>query len=372
MTHTAFEPATLGMLRLSNRIVMAPMTRSRALGNVPNAMIAEYYAQRATAGLIVTEGTSPAPEGLGYPRIPGLFSEAHVEPWRKVTTAVHKRGGRIFVQLMHTGRIFHALNLPVGAEGVAPSAVAADGSVWTDQEQLKPHGTPRALRSDELERVRDAFVRSATLAWEAGFDGVELHGANGYLLEQFLNPVTNQRDDQYGGSIENRARFVLDVTRGVADAIGPERTAIRLSPWNMHGDMPLYPELHDTYTYLATELQKIGVVYLHLLKQASMAEPGVSIDTLHAIRQRFTNTVILNGGFHTVSAIDAVLARGDADLVSIGRPFVSNPDLVERLKRGIPLAEPDAATFFAPGPRGFEQGFTDYPAAGYSATLAVA
>jgi N-ethylmaleimide reductase len=361
MTHKAFEPARLGPLTLANHIVMAPMTRSRALGNVPNEMMVEYYRQRASAGLIVTEGTAPAAEGLGYPRIPGLFNHEQVAHWRRITDAVHERGARIFLQVMHTGRIFHSLNLPAGADGVAPSAIPADGVVWTDQEQLKPHGTPRALNARELERVRDEFVHSAKLAVEAGFDGIELHGANGYLLEQFLNPATNQRDDQYGGSVENRARFVLEVTRAVAEAIGPERTAIRLSPWNMHGDMPHYPEIHETYSYLAAELQKIGVVYVHLIKQQSMGAPGVSADTLHAIRQIFKNTLIINGGFDTVEAIDAALANGDADLVSIGRPFIANPDLVERLKRGAPLADGNQATWFAAGPTGFSEGFIDYP-----------
>jgi N-ethylmaleimide reductase len=363
MTHTAFAPATLGTLTLSNHIVMAPMTRSRAPGNVPNEMMAEYYGQRASAGLIITEGTSPAPGGLGYSRIPGLFTAEHVAHWKTVTDAVHAKGGHIFVQLMHTGRVFHELNLPIGAEGVAPSAVAAAGTIWTDQEQLKPHGTPRALDARELATVRDEFVASAKLAIDAGFDGVELHGANGYLLEQFLHPVTNQRADDYGGSVENRARFVLEVTKSVAAAIGKERTGIRLSPWGVNGDMPHYPEIEETYTYLATELQKIGVVYLHLIRQPIMRTPGVFADTIRAIRERFTKTLILNGGYATVSVIDDALDNGGADLVAIGVPFIANPDLIERLKTDTPLAQPNPATFFAPGAKGFLDGYTDYPAA---------
>lgn len=363
MSHKAFEPAKLGSLTLANHIVMAPMTRSRALGNVPNEMMAEYYSQRATAGLIVTEGTAPAADGLGYARIPGLFNQEQVAHWKTVTDAVHQRGGRIFVQLMHTGRVFHALNLPAGAQGVAPSAIAAAGDMWTDQEQMKPNSMPRALDSEDLSRVCNEFVHTAKLAMQAGFDGVELHGANGYLLEQFLNPNVNQRADDYGGSVQNRARFVLDVTRGVAAVIGAERTGIRLSPWSVFNDMPTYPDLHETYTYLAEELRKLGVVYMHLIRQASMGAPGVSADTLHAIRSTFTNTLILNGGFNTVAAIDAALDSGDADLVAMGRPFISNPDLVERLKRGTSLAEPDPATFYAPGAHGFADGYTDYSSA---------
>ncbi|MDB4916917.1 MAG: alkene reductase [Gemmatimonadetes bacterium] len=359
MAHKTFEPATLGPITLTNHIVMAPMTRSRAIGNVPNELLVEYYRQRASAGLIVTEGTSPSPNGLGYARIPGLFNQEQVAHWKQVTDAVHNEGGHIFVQLMHTGRVFHPLNLPADAEGIAPSAVPAAGQMWTDQEQLQPQATPRALHADELSQVRDEFVASAMLAVDAGFDGVELHGANGYLLEQFLHPNSNQRTDEYGGSIENRARFVLEVARGVAGAIGAERTGIRLSPWGMAGDMPHYPEIDETYAYLAEELQKIGIVYLHLVNHESLGAPKVPVETVNTIRAKFTNTLILSGGYNTVDAIDAVLDSGAGDLVAIGRPFISNPDLVARLKNGTPLAAPDAATFYVPG----AHGYTDYPVA---------
>ena len=361
MSHKTFEPAKLGPLTLSNHIVMAPMTRSRAPGGVPNEMMATYYGQRAKAGLIVTEGTSPAPEGLGYARIPGLYNQKHVDGWRRVTDAVHQEGGRIFVQLMHTGRIFHELNLPKGVKGVAPSAIAAAGDMWTDQAQMQPNGTPRELSLAEVSRVRGEFVRSARLAIEAGFDGVELHGANGYLLEQFLNPTSNQRTDLYGGSVVNRARFVLEVAGGVADAIGPERTAIRQSPWSKAGDLAHYAEIGETYIYLANELQKIGVVYLHLLDPTRYGPAGA--DTLAIIRREFANTLILNGGFHTLDAIDEVLNSGKADLVAVGRPFISNPDFVERLRAGISLAAPNPATFYAPGASGFAEGYTDYTSA---------
>ncbi|GAB2860729.1 alkene reductase [Hymenobacter ruber] len=362
MSSKAFEPAKLGNLTLANHLVMAPMTRSRALGNVPNELMAEYYRQRATAGLIITEGVSPSADGLGYARIPGLFNAEHVTNWQRITETVHHHGGHIFVQLMHAGRIFHPLNLPEGAEGIAPSAVAAQGQMWTDQQQMQDQPTPRALRSDELARVRDEYVHSAKLALEAGFDGVELHGANGYLLEQFLNPASNQRTDEYGGSIQNRARFVLEVTKAVAEAIGKERTGIRLSPWGVFNDQPNYPEIDETYAYLAEELQKIGVVYLHLVDHQSMGAPAVPAQVVPLIRGKFTNTLILSGGYTTVAQIDTALA-GPADLIAIGRPFISNPDLVERLEKGLPLAEADQATFYAPGPNGFADGYTDYPTA---------
>jgi N-ethylmaleimide reductase len=362
MSSKAFEPAKLGNLTLTNHLVMAPMTRSRALGNVPNELMAEYYRQRATAGLIVTEGTSPSADGLGYARIPGLFNQEHVTNWQRITETVHHHGGHIFIQLMHAGRIFHPLNLPEDSEGIAPSAVAAKGQMWTDQQQMQDQPVPRAMRANEMGRVRDEFVQSAKLALEAGFDGVELHGANGYLLEQFLNPATNQRTDEYGGSIENRARFVLEVARAVAEAIGPERTGIRLSPWSVFNDMAIYPEINETYAYLAEELQKVGVVYLHLVDNESLGAPAVPAEVVPLVRKKFTNTLILSGGYTTVAQIDAALA-GNADLVAIGRPFISNPDLVERLEKGLPLAESDQATYYAPGPNGFADGYTDYPTA---------
>ena len=363
MSHSAFEPHKLGNITLSNHIVMAPMTRSRAPGNVPSDLMTEYYRQRASAGLIITEGTSPSPDGLGYSRIPGLFEEAQVVGWKRVTDAVHQEGGHIFVQLMHTGRVFHPANLPDGAEGVAPSAVAAEAMIWTDEHQMQPHPTPRALLTEELTRVRDEFAHSAKLAMSAGFDGVELHGANGYLLEQFLHPQSNQRTDEYGGSVKNRARFVLEVAAAVGAAVGADRTGIRLSPWGVNGDMPHYDEIDETYAYLAEELQKLGLAYVHLVNHQSMGAPALPPKTVEIIRERFTNTLILSGGLHTVEAINAALTTGHADLVAIGRPFLANPDLVARLKNNIPLATPDSSTFFAPGPNGFAQGYTDYPTA---------
>ncbi|WP_026880207.1 alkene reductase [Hymenobacter norwichensis] len=362
MASQTFSPAQLGSLQLQNHLAMAPMTRCRALGNVPNTLMAEYYAQRASAGLLITEGTSPSPNGLGYARMPGLFNAEHVAGWKLSTDAVHAKGGHIFVQIMHSGRIGHALNLPEGAEAVGPSAVAAAGQMWTDQQQMQDHPTPRALTTEEVRSTIQEFVQSAKLAIEAGFDGVELHGANGYLLEQFLNPTSNQRTDEYGGSVQNRARFVLETAKAVVEAIGAERTGIRLSPWGTASDMAHYPEIDETYAYLAEELQKLNLVYLHLVDHSSMGAPAVPAETVATIRQKFTNTLILAGGYNTVEEVEGALESGRANLVAIGRPFVSNPDLVARLKQGTELAPYDPNTFYAPGPEGFHQGYTDYPA----------
>ena len=359
MSKKLFEPAHLGPLTLSNHIVMAPLTRCRALGNVPNELMAEYYRQRATAGLIITEGTSPSADGLGYARTPGLFNQEQATNWQRITETVHHHGGHIFVQLMHTGRVAHDLNLPTGAEVVAPSAILAKGQMWTDQQQMLDHTQPREIRTDELARVRDEYIKAAKLGIEAGFDGVEVHGANGYLLSQFLNPHSNQRTDEYGGSVRNRARFVLEVARGVADAIGAERTGIRLSPWGTDADMPHYPEMDETYAYLAEELQKIGLVYMHLVDHSSMGAPAVPAETVTTIRRLFTNTLILSGGYTTVERAEEALQSSRADLVAFGKPFISNPDLVERLKTGAALAAYDVNTFYAAGP----EGYTDYPTA---------
>ena len=357
MSKQLFEPTQLGPLTLTNRIVMAPMTRCRALGNEPNELMAEYYRQRATAGLIVAEGTSPDANGLGYARIPGLFTEQHVANWQRVTETVHHHGGHIFLQLMHSGRIFHPLNLPAGAEGVGPSAVAAAGQMWTDQQQMQDHPAPRALTTAEVAETVKAYAHSAKLAMDAGFDGVEVHAANGYLPEQFLNPHSNQRTDEYGGSVENRTRFVLDITRAVAAEIGADRTGIRLSPGSSFNDMAAYPEVAETYAHLAQELQKIGVVYVHLVGTAYLdAESRAALETT------YTGPVIYNGGYNDLARAEADLA-GRADFISFGTAYISNPDLVERLKAGQPLAEADQATFYAPGPAGFADGYTDYPTA---------
>ena len=360
LTHL-LAPARWAGLDLQNHVVMAPMTRCRALGNVPNAMMAEYYEQRAGAGLIVTEGTSPSPNGLGYARIPGLFTDEHVAGWRLVTDAVHARGGKIVVQLMHTGRMAHPLNLPPGAEMLAPSAIAAAGDMWTDQQQMQPQPTPRAMTTAEVEVAVAEHGTAARLAKEAGFDGVEVHGANGYLVEQFMHPSSNQRTDRYGGSLENRARFVVEVCRAVAAEIGAERTGLRLSPHSGAGDLAAYDGAEQTHAHVAREAAALGLGYVHIVDHSAMGGAAVPGATLAAVRSGFGGTLILTGGF-TAETAEAALASGAADLAGFGRPFISNPDLVERFAAGAPLAEADQATFYAPGPGGFEDGFTDYPA----------
>ena len=361
MTQRLFSEARLGNLTLQNRIVMAPMTRSRALSQgIPSDIVATYYAQRATAGLIITEGTSPSPNGLGYARIPGLYSPEQLLGWKQVTAAVHEKGGKIFVQLMHTGRIAHPDNLPAGAEIVAPSAIAAKGDMWTDAQGMQPQPTPRALTTEEVKETIQEFVQAAKNAVEAGFDGVELHGANGYLIEQFLHPDANQRTDEYSGSDENRSRFLLEVAQGAADAIGADKVGIRLSPYGVNGDLSNYEGIEMLYTYLAEQLHTIGLVYLHLVDHSGMGAPVVPPSVVSGIRERFKGTLILSGSYDAVRAED-VLESGLADLVAFGRPFIANPDLVERLKTGAELAQPDPATFYAPGPNGFEQGYIDYP-----------
>jgi N-ethylmaleimide reductase len=354
MTVDLFTPARLGGLTLQNRIVMAPMTRSRAIGNVPNALMATYYGQRAEAGLIITEGVSPAPEGLGYARIPGIFTDAQMEGWRDVTRAVKARGGHIFMQLLHTGRVGHAANLPPGARILAPSAVAAAGEMWTDQQGMQPMPVPEEMGPAEIEAAREAFARGARNAVAAGFDGIELHAANGYLLEQFLRPCSNRRTDGYG---TDRNRFVLEVAEATAKAIGAERVGIRLSPHGVFNDIQPFEGMVEAYVRLAEDLGRLGLVYLHMVDHSAMGAPAVPDSTKDAMRKAFSGTFILSGGYDRTRA-EADLSAGRGDLVAFGRPFLSNPDLVRRLRTGAALATPDPATFYTPG----EAGYTDYPA----------
>lgn len=354
---TLFTAYRLGDLDLPNRTVMAPMTRCRAIDNTPGELEARYYSQRATAGLIVTEGTSPSPNGLGYPRIPGIFSEAQIAGWKQVTDAVHAAGGRLFMQLMHTGRIGHPANLPAGAQIVAPSAVVAAGQMYTDTLGPQDHGAPKAMDAADLDQARREFVQAARNAIAAGFDGVELHAANGYLLDQFLNPGANHRTDAYGGSIEGRCRFVLEVTRAVSEAIGAPRTGIRVSPYGVFNDQSLFDEIDAQYAYLARKLSGVGLAYVHVVDHSSMGTPEVPQSVKRAIRENFAGTLILSGGYDATRA-DEDLSAGLGDLVAFGRPFLANPDLVARLQRAAPLATADHETFYTPG----EAGYLDYPA----------
>lgn len=350
----------LGPTSLKNRVVMAPMTRSRALQNIPNDLMAEYYRQRAGAGLIITEGTAPSPNGLGYPRIPGVYSDAQVAGWKKVTAAVHEAGGKIFLQVMHVGRIAHPLNLPEGAEMVAPSALAAPGEMYTDQEGPKAHPTPREMGEADLKAAIEEYAHAARRAIEAGFDGVEVHAANGYLLEQFLSPTTNKRSDAYGGSAERRNRFVLEVVDAVVDAIGSERTGIRISPYGVFNGIEIHDELDPQYLALAKALSERKLVYLHLVDHEAMGAPAVPDSIKRGLREAFAGIFIASGGFDRDSA-EKALEEGRGDLVAFGRPFIANPDLVHRFEVGAELAEPKADSFYTPG----AEGYTDYvPAEG--------
>ncbi len=352
-----FAKTALGHLALQNRLVMCPLTRNRATGNVPNELMAQYYGQRATAGLIISEGTSPSPNGLGYPRIPGAFSAVQVAGWRRVTAAVHAHGAKMFMQLMHCGRIAHPLNLPAGARILAPSAVAAAGEMFTDAEGMKPNAMPQAMNEADIASTVEEYAHAAKNAVEAGFDGVELHGANGYLLEQFIRPNSNQRTDRYGGPIENRARFALEVVEAVIKAIGKEKVGIRLSPFGVFNDMPVYAAMEADYAYLAQQLNARRLIYIHLVDHSPMGAPPVPDSIKAKFRSVFKGALILSGGYDAARA-ESDLAAGKCDLVAFGRPFLANPDLVARWKTGAAVNAPDMNTFYTPGP----QGYTDYPA----------
>ncbi len=352
-----FSHAQLGNITLKNRIVMSPLTRSRSIGNIPGELGAIYYGQRSGAGLIITEGTSPSPNGLGYARIPGIFSEEQINGWKKITEAVHAQSSRIFVQLMHTGRIGHPLNLPEGAEVLAPSAVKAAGEIHTDKDGMKPYPVPKAMTAEDIEKTKAEFVKAAKNAVAAGFDGVELHSANGYLLEQFLNPVTNVRTDNYGGSIENRARFVLEVVTETAAAIGKDKVGIRVSPYGIASDMPPYNQVDETYAYLAEELNKIGIVYVHVVDHSAMGAPAVSPKVKSLIRTKFKGLYILSGGYNKETA-EVDLAASKGDLVAFGKPFINNPDLPARFENNWPLSKDlKMDLFYTTG----AEGYTDYP-----------
>jgi N-ethylmaleimide reductase len=344
------SPYRLGGLNLANRMVMAPMTRSRALpGNVPNPLAVTYYAQRASAGLIVTEATQVSPQGVGYIRTPGIHSAEQVAAWKKVTEAVHRAGGKIFLQLWHVGRIshpdFHGGELPV-----APSAISPGGDVLTDA-GMKTRVTPRALELAELPGIVAQYQAGAENAKRAGFDGVELHSANGYLLDQFTRDGANQRTDAYGGSIANRARLPLEVTRAVIDVWGPARVGYRISPTSEFNAMSDSDPI-ATFSYLTEALSELGIGYLHVVDPATAPKRVSPI-----LRAKFPKTYVVNGGFDRAAA-SAVIARGEADLVAFGVPFLANPDLPRRFHGAAPLNAPDQKTFYT----GEDRGYVDYPA----------
>jgi N-ethylmaleimide reductase len=340
-------------LKLKNHLVMAPMTRSRAIDNTPTSLMAEYYGQRTGAGLIITEGVSPMADGLGYPRIPGIYNKEQVDGWGKVTATVHTYGSIIFCQLMHTGRIGHQDNLPKGAHLVGASSIKAEGQMFTDTVGLQDYTAPIALTTAGVKATIQGHVSAAQNAMEAGFDGIELHGANGYIIEQFLHPVINNRTDEYGGDFKGRATFVLEMAQKIADSIGKDKVGIRFSPFSTLGDLQEYDpeEVHNTYIYLAQQLNRTGIAYLHF-----GMSPKIAQKTLDAVRQAFSGTIIICNGLTPESA-EIALEQGFADLVAFARSFLANPDLEKRIAENGPLAKPDFATAYTPG----AHGYTDYP-----------
>ncbi|NEQ21608.1 MAG: alkene reductase [Microcoleus sp. SIO2G3] len=350
-----FSPVQLGSYTLPNRIVMAPMTRLRAIGNISNPLMATYYAQRASAGLIVTECTMVSPLSLGYMNCPGIYESEQVAGWKPVTDAVHANGGRIFLQLWHSGRVSHP-SLLGGELPVAPSAIAGVGELHTP-EGKRPLVIPRALETHEIPEIVEQFRQGAENALLAGFDGVELHGAFGYLIDQFLQDGSNQRTDEYGGSIEKRSRFLLEVVEAVASVWGADRIGIKLSPSNtFYGMFDSNPM--DTFSYAINALNRFGLAYLHLMEpnEIDLATRKVIQGLTPLFRPIFKSSLITNGGYDLDKG-NTVLASGDADLVSFGKLFIANPDLPKRFELKAPLNIPDPKTFYAPD----EKGYTDYP-----------
>lgn len=345
-----FDPVRVGRHTLQNRLVMAPMTRSRAqFDGTPGELAAEYYAQRASAGLIVAEGTQPSDDGQGYLTTPGIYTDAHVAGWKKTTDAVHAKGGHLFIQLMHAGRMSHPDNTPHHRQGVAPSAIAPGTQMFTAK-GMQDIPVPRALTTQEVHQTVQDFRHAARRAVEAGADGVEIHAANAYLIQQFLAPSANTRTDEYGGSIKNRARFALEVAAAIAEEIGADRTAIRLSPGTTLWGIDEGAEGPDLYRYLVAELDKLGLAYAHILHQGN--EP-----LLADIRKLWKGTLILNRPSRPRDQIGADVASGLADLEAYGQMVLANPDFVARLKTNAPMNEAQHSAFFG----GAAQGYTDYP-----------
>lgn len=352
---TLFDPVRLGDLDLANRIVMAPLTRNRAsAGEVPSALSATYYGQRASAGLIISEATQICALGQGYIATPGIHSPAQIEGWKAVTRAVHERGGKIVAQLWHVGRISHVSLLPAGEQPVAPSAIRAQSQTVT-AEGFVDVSEPRALRLDEIPALVAQYRQAARNAIDAGFDGVEVHGANGYLLDQFLRDGSNQRTDAYGGSIENRARLLIEVLEAVSQEIGNGRTGLRLSPVTPFNDMR-DSDPQRLFNHVAERVAPLKLAYLHVIEGAAGGPRDVAPFDYAALRERAHTPWMLNNGYDRQMALDAITS-GAADAVAFGRPFIANPDLVERLRANGPLNEPDVSTFYGGGAKGY----TDYP-----------
>ncbi len=360
---TLFSPLQLGDVTLRNRIIMAPLTRMRSKqpGNIPHALNAEYYAQRASAGLIISEATQVSQQGQGYPATPGIHSAEQVEGWKLVTDSVHSKGGRIFLQLWHVGRISHSSHQPNNGLPVAPSAITPTGKLFTADWKQAAYETPRALETAELADIVSDFAKGAQNAKDAGFDGVEVHGANGYLLDQFLQDGSNTRTDNYGGSIENRARLLLEVTDAAIGVWGKGRVGVRLSPYGTFNDMSDSDPV-ALFTYILEQLSQRGIAYVHMIEPRSTSAGGndaVATDmpsTSELFRTHFKGAFISAGGYTPEGAAEAVL-EGAADAVAFGRSYIANPDLPERIKSGAALNPYNRATFYG----GAEKGYTDYP-----------
>ncbi|MBV1888601.1 MAG: alkene reductase [Urechidicola sp.] len=350
-----FSRYKLGNIELKNRVVMAPLTRSRAENNIPNELMSEYYGQRASAGLIITEGTAPSANGLGYARIPGIYSDEQINGWKNITKEVHEKGGKIFLQLMHTGRVSHPDNMEEGTEVLAPSAIGLSGEMFTDQNGMQPYPVPKEMSREEINKTQMEYVQAAKNAIESGFDGVEIHAANGYLIDQFINTASNKREDDYGGSIENRSRFALEVTQKVIAAIGPEKTGIRISPNGAFNDMEAFEDLEKAYEYLARELGVFKLAYMHIVEMAALGGPEVPLSLKMKIRDTFGGPIIRSGGLDKETS-EAAISNNEAELVAFGRSLIANPDLVYRMENDLPLQDPDYDTFYTPGAKGY----TDY------------
>jgi N-ethylmaleimide reductase len=356
-----FSPAKVGPYQLSHRVVMAPLTRMRSdPGDIPNNLMVEYYRQRASkGGLIISEATPVSTRGNGYAGAPGIYSDRQIAGWQRVTDAVHAEGGRIFLQLWHVGRQSHTDLQPNGEAPVAPSAIAAEGYAYTKHGEL-PFSMPRALKLEEIPGIVEEFRAGAERALRAGFDGVEIHGANGYLPDQFLQDGTNKRTDSYGGPIENRARFMLEVTKAAISVWGPDRVGVRLAPSGTYGSMS-DSDPAATFGYVVTELDRLGIAYIHVveprIKGIEEIVKGQAPIAAQHLRRKFSRTLIAAGGFTGESAA-SIVAAGYADLVAFGRHFIANPDLPERLRDGLPLNRYDRSTFYG----GDARGYTDYPA----------
>ncbi len=337
----AFEmvncPFNLGSVYLKNQIIMSTKKRCRAIGNRPNELMKEYYKQRSGAGLIITEGTSISPNGLGNARIPGIYSKPQIEAWENTTSEVHKSGGKIFVKLMHSGRLSHPLNMPKGSQILSPSAVKAFGKIWTDSKKMQDFPMPKEMSTEDIQNVKTEFINAAINAMQAGFDGVEINAGSGYLLEQFISPISNIRKDNYGGDIKNRCRFVIEVVTAVADAIGKEKIGIRISPYSIAGGMQRYQEIEATYNYLSEQINMIGISYLHLSDHSAVESAIVPLELKKIIRNNFKSTIILSGGYEIEKAKNDINC-GLADLVVFGRPFLNNPIQINKLKNTWPLS----------------------------------